>query len=84
MNVFFFEGISQARNVPPTGTIAHNQQVRGLTANQLAKSPLLSVQNHSDKGEGWSGGPDGREWMVGRRKNPKSWCLRVQSTFAYQ
>ena len=79
MNVFFFEGISQARNVPPTGTSAHNQQVRGLTA----RSPLLSVKNQSDEGKGWSGGPDEGEWMEERRKNPKSWCLRVQFTFAY-
>jgi len=38
-----------------------------------ARSPLLSVQNQSDEGEGWSGGPDEGEWMEGRIKTPKSW-----------
>jgi len=28
------------------------------------------VQNQSDEGEGWSGGPDGGEWMEGRKINP--------------
>jgi len=62
MNAFFFEGISRARNIPPTGTIAHSQQVRGL----IAKSPLLSVQNQSSEGEGCGGGRmDG-----GKKKKP--------------
>jgi len=82
---FFFEGISYARNVPPTSTIAHSQQVRGLTLNQPTRSPLLLVQNQSGEGEGWSGGHDAGEWRMdgGKKKNPKSWCLRVPFTVAY-